>query len=58
MLIFPPFSLPEKFDFTHGWMRWGAVGLAAFTLATLFSVRPVRNAFFEFFLITHIILIG
>ncbi|KAI0352818.1 hypothetical protein OH77DRAFT_738752 [Trametes cingulata] len=51
-------GLPEKFDFTHGWMRWGAVGLAAFTLATILSVRFVRNAFFEFFLISHIVLVG
>ncbi|KAI0775988.1 hypothetical protein BD413DRAFT_257872 [Trametes elegans] len=51
-------GLPEKFDFTHGWMRWGAVGLAAFTLATILSVRFIRNAFFEFFLISHIVLVG
>ncbi|KAI0347380.1 hypothetical protein BDW22DRAFT_1404940 [Trametopsis cervina] len=51
-------GLPQKFDFTHAWIRWGAVGLVAFTLATIFSIRPIRNAFFEFFLITHIILIG
>ncbi|KAI0832548.1 hypothetical protein BC628DRAFT_1309259 [Trametes gibbosa] len=51
-------GLPEKFDFTHAWMRWGAVGLAAFTLATIFSVRFIRNTFFEFFLISHIVLVG
>ena len=39
-------------------MRWGAVGLTAFTLAAVASLRPIRNAFFEFFLISHIILIG
>ncbi|KAI0638308.1 ferric reductase NAD binding domain-containing protein [Trametes polyzona] len=51
-------GLPDKFDFTHGWMRWGAVGLAAFTLATILSVRFIRNAFFEFFLLSHIVLVG
>ena len=51
-------SLPEKFDFSHGWMRWGAVGLIAFTLAAITSLRPLRNAVFEFFLISHIVLIG
>ncbi|KAI0650622.1 ferric reductase NAD binding domain-containing protein [Trametes meyenii] len=51
-------GLPEKFDFTHGWMRWGVVGLAAFTLATILSVRFIRNAFFEFFLLSHIFLVG
>lgn len=51
-------GLPEQFEFTHGWMRWGAVGLAAFTLAAILSLRPIRNAFFEFFLISHIVLIG
>ncbi|GJE84448.1 ferric reductase family protein [Phanerochaete sordida] len=51
-------GLPEQFDFTHGWMRWGALGLTAFTLAAILSLRPIRNAFFEFFLISHIVLIG
>ncbi|KAJ3554162.1 hypothetical protein NM688_g3250 [Phlebia brevispora] len=51
-------GLPEKFDFTHGWMRCGAAGLAAFTLATILSFRPIRNAFFEFFLLSHIVLVG
>ncbi|EKM59392.1 uncharacterized protein PHACADRAFT_169942 [Phanerochaete carnosa HHB-10118-sp] len=51
-------GLPEQFDFTHGWMRWGATGLTAFTLAAILSLRPIRNAFFEFFLISHIVLIG
>ncbi|KAI0693553.1 ferric reductase NAD binding domain-containing protein [Cytidiella melzeri] len=51
-------GLPEKFDLTHGWMRCGATGLVAFTLATILSVRPIRNIAFEFFLISHIILIG
>ncbi|THH02456.1 hypothetical protein EW026_g465 [Hermanssonia centrifuga] len=51
-------GLPEKFDFTHGWMRCGATGLSAFTLATILSLRPIRNAFFEFFLVSHIALIG
>ncbi|KAI0758296.1 ferric reductase NAD binding domain-containing protein [Irpex lacteus] len=29
-------GLPEKFDFSHGWIRWGAVGLVAFTLTTIY----------------------
>ncbi|KAL7282503.1 hypothetical protein ACG7TL_003974 [Trametes sanguinea] len=32
--------------------------LTAFTLATILSVRFIRNAFFEFFLVSHIILVG
>ncbi|KAI0091940.1 ferric reductase NAD binding domain-containing protein [Irpex rosettiformis] len=51
-------GLPQKFDFTHGWMRWGAVGLVALTLTTILSVRPIRHIAFEFFLISHIILVG
>ncbi|KAI9000892.1 hypothetical protein BD414DRAFT_15568 [Trametes punicea] len=51
-------GLSEKFDFSHAWMRWGATGLTSFTLATILSVRFIRNAFFEFFLVTHIILVG
>ncbi|KAH9899749.1 ferric reductase NAD binding domain-containing protein [Cubamyces lactineus] len=51
-------GLTEKFDFSHAWMRWGATGLTAFTLATILSVRFIRNAFFEFFLVSHIILVG
>lgn len=52
------YSLPEVFDFSHSWMRWGAAGLTAFTLATILSVRPVRNLMFEFFLISHILLVA
>ncbi|CAA7259897.1 unnamed protein product [Cyclocybe aegerita] len=48
--------LPPQFDFTHNWMRSGAVGLAAFTIGTIISIRPIRNAAFEFFLVTHIVL--
>ncbi|CAL1701427.1 unnamed protein product [Somion occarium] len=51
-------GLSGKFDFTHGWMQCGATGLAAFTLAKILSIRPIRNAFFEFFLVSHIILIA
>ncbi|KAI0774396.1 ferric reductase NAD binding domain-containing protein [Fomes fomentarius] len=51
-------GLPQVFDFTHAWMRWGVVGLTAFTLATILSVRFIRNAFFEFFLLSHILLVG
>lgn len=50
--------LPVQFSFEHNWMRAGAVGLAAFTLATILSIRPIRHAAFEFFLISHIILIA
>ncbi|TFK43398.1 FAD-binding domain-containing protein [Crucibulum laeve] len=50
-------GLPQQFDFTHDWMRSGAVGLTAFSIATLLSVRPIRNMAFEFFLISHIVLI-
>ena len=38
-------------------MRAGALALTAFTLATMLSVRPIRTRFFEFFLVTHIVLI-
>jgi ferric-chelate reductase len=51
-------SLPEQFDFTHPWMQAGAIGLAAFSLATLFSIRPIRHLAFEFFLLSHIVLIA
>ncbi|RDX53967.1 hypothetical protein OH76DRAFT_1342942 [Lentinus brumalis] len=51
-------GLSERTDFSHGWMRWGATGLVAFTLATILGVRFIRNAFFEFFLLTHILLVG
>ncbi|EJD01186.1 uncharacterized protein FOMMEDRAFT_90010 [Fomitiporia mediterranea MF3/22] len=50
-------GLPEKFDLSNGWMRWGVTGLAAFSLATILSIRPIRTRFFEFFLVSHIILI-
>ncbi|KAI0082566.1 hypothetical protein K474DRAFT_1585791 [Panus rudis PR-1116 ss-1] len=51
-------GLTGHFDLANGWMRCGVVGLTAFTLATILSIRPIRNMFFEFFLITHIVLIG
>ncbi|TCD66927.1 hypothetical protein EIP91_000705 [Steccherinum ochraceum] len=51
-------GLSEKFDFTHVWMQCGAVGLTAFTLAAIMSVRPIRTAFFELFLVGHIALIA
>ncbi|KAL5487797.1 FRP1_3 [Sanghuangporus weigelae] len=50
-------GLPEKFDLSHGWMKWGVAGLAAFSLATVLSVRPIRIKLFEFFLVSHIVLI-
>ncbi|KAH8106103.1 ferric reductase NAD binding domain-containing protein [Cristinia sonorae] len=51
-------GLPQKFDFTHFWMQCGAVGLTAITLAAILSVRPIRTAFFELFLVGHIFLIA
>lgn len=36
----------------------GAIALVAFTLATFISFRPIRNTAFEFFLISHIVLIA
>ncbi|KAF9468795.1 FAD-binding domain-containing protein [Collybia nuda] len=51
-------GLPPQFDFTHTWMRAGVTGLAAFTLATLLSIRPIRHMAFEFFLLSHIVLIA
>lgn len=50
-------SLPAQFSIEHNWMRSGAVGLAALTIAMILSIRPIRNAAFEFFLVTHIIFI-
>ncbi|KIJ94088.1 hypothetical protein K443DRAFT_111053 [Laccaria amethystina LaAM-08-1] len=38
-------------------MRAGALSLVALTLATILSIRPIRNIAFEFFLISHIVLI-
>lgn len=39
-------------------MQYGAVGLTAFTLATILSIRPIRKMFFELFLVGHIVLIA
>ncbi|KAF8897417.1 hypothetical protein BD779DRAFT_1608032 [Infundibulicybe gibba] len=50
-------GLPTSFGFDHGWMRSGALGLTAFSLATILSLRPIRQMVFEFFLVSHIILI-
>ncbi|PPQ88881.1 hypothetical protein CVT25_009116 [Psilocybe cyanescens] len=50
-------GLPTTLDLTHNWMRSGATSLTALTLATILSVRPIRRAAFEFFLVTHIVLI-
>ncbi|KAG5219913.1 FAD-binding domain-containing protein [Salix suchowensis] len=36
----------------------GAIALVAFTVATFISFRPIRNAAFEFFLISHIVLVA
>ncbi|KAF7433186.1 hypothetical protein PC9H_005135 [Pleurotus ostreatus] len=51
-------GLGARSDFSHNWMIAGAIALVAFTLATFISFRPIRNAAFEFFLISHIILIA
>ncbi|KAL0949689.1 hypothetical protein HGRIS_009726 [Hohenbuehelia grisea] len=51
-------GLPPQFDFTHDWVRAGAVAISAFTLATFLSFRPIRHIAFEFFLISHIVLIA
>ncbi|KAH9483266.1 Ferric reductase transmembrane component 5 [Psilocybe cubensis] len=50
-------KLPKNLDLSHNWMRSGAISLTALTLATILSIRPIRRAAFEFFLIAHIILI-
>ncbi|QRV87582.1 Ferric reductase like transmembrane component [Ceratobasidium sp. AG-Ba] len=39
-------------------MRFGVVAMTAFTLATLLSLRPIRNMAYEVFLICHIILVA
>ncbi|EJD53556.1 hypothetical protein AURDEDRAFT_156793 [Auricularia subglabra TFB-10046 SS5] len=39
------------------WMKAGVMALTALTLTFFLSLRPVRNAAYEFFLITHIICI-
>ena len=57
-LIDIPFSLTEWQDFGHAWMRWGAASLTAFTLLSVMSVRFIRIVFFEFFLMSHIFLVG
>ncbi|KAF9451639.1 hypothetical protein P691DRAFT_337963 [Macrolepiota fuliginosa MF-IS2] len=50
-------GLPEQFDFTHDWVLSGALGLGALTLAAILSLRPIRTAAFELFLVSHIVLI-
>ncbi|GAB1524896.1 ferric-chelate reductase Frp1 [Rhizoctonia solani] len=39
-------------------IRFGVVSMAAFSLAALLSVRPIRNMAYEGFLISHIILVA
>ncbi|KAF8076261.1 FAD-binding domain-containing protein [Lyophyllum atratum] len=51
-------GLSPQFDFSHNWVRSGATALAAFTLATVLALRPVRHYAFEFFLVCHIVLIA
>ncbi|KAF8914049.1 ferric reductase NAD binding domain-containing protein [Gymnopilus junonius] len=48
-------GLPKDADFSHDWMRCGALSLASLTIATILSVRPIRQMVFEFFLVTHIV---
>lgn len=50
-------SLPAQWDFTHNFMRAGVTALAALTLIAIGSIRPIRNAAFEIFLVSHIVLI-
>ncbi|KDQ21126.1 hypothetical protein BOTBODRAFT_183772 [Botryobasidium botryosum FD-172 SS1] len=38
-------------------IQWGVVSMAAFSLATILSFRPIRNLAYEVFLIGHIVLI-
>ena len=44
--------------FTSLQMQLGAVGLSALTLTTLLSLKPIRALLYEFFLVSHIILVG
>ncbi|KZW04273.1 hypothetical protein EXIGLDRAFT_828184 [Exidia glandulosa HHB12029] len=39
------------------WMKAGVMALVALSLSAIVSLRPIRNAAFEFFLISHIITI-
>jgi predicted ferric reductase len=39
-------------------IRFGVVSMAAFSLAALLSVRPIRNMAYEAFLVSHIILVA
>ncbi|KAF8974334.1 FAD-binding domain-containing protein [Flammula alnicola] len=50
-------GLSVQSDLSHDFMRAGVLGLAAFSVATILSVRPIRHVAFEFFLVTHIVLI-
>lgn len=51
-------GLSPQFDFSHNWVRSGAISLAAFSLGTVLALRPIRHFAFEFFLVCHIVLIG
>ncbi|KAF9498476.1 hypothetical protein BDN71DRAFT_1385581 [Pleurotus eryngii] len=51
-------GLGARSDFSHNWMISGAIALVAFTVAAFISFRPIRNAAFEFFLISHIVLVA
>ncbi|PPQ65217.1 hypothetical protein CVT26_000194 [Gymnopilus dilepis] len=48
-------GLSPQNDFSHVWMQCGVLGLTGLTIATILSVRPIRQLAFEFFLVTHII---
>lgn len=39
-------------------MRFGVLAMTAFTLASILSIRPIRNMAYEIFLILHIILVA
>ncbi|KAF8665715.1 hypothetical protein AX16_000165 [Volvariella volvacea WC 439] len=50
-------GLPARFDFSHNWMRSGAVGLTALSLAGFLSISPIRHLAYEFFIVSHVVLI-
>lgn len=51
------FSLHGHFTLVTPWIRDGVVAITAFTLAAILGSRAIRNRVYEFFLVTHIILI-
>ena len=43
--------------FTEMWRWMGFVGGIPFTILTVLSVKPIRKRYYEFFWITHVILV-